>query len=82
MKENYMNTILQAPFRLPKDELQVHLAIRPGSKHEAIFKELIERVEQVGKPKAMFRISYVEKRGAEDITIEDIKFHSAAMRAN
>lgn len=77
-----MNTILTAPFTLPREEIQSQLAIKTGSHFEAALKELLNLVEEIARPKAIFRVSYIEARKIDTITIENITFHSRAMSAN
>jgi hypothetical protein len=77
-----MNTILAVPFRLPREELQAQLAIKPGSRSEATFVDLINQVEGIARPKALYRIAYVEKLGTQEVTIDNATFHSPALRAN
>lgn len=77
-----MNIILSVPFTLHREEIQSQLAIKPGSRHEAAFAELLNQVEDIARPKALYRVSYIEKFGPNDVTIEDATFHSPAMRAN
>jgi hypothetical protein len=55
-----MNTILNAPFKLKQDEIQSQLAIKPGSHFETVLEELINKVMEIGKPKAIYRVSYIE----------------------
>ncbi|MFC1878574.1 hypothetical protein ACFLZW_01550 [Chloroflexota bacterium] len=76
------NMILNVPFTLPRDELQANLAIGPGSKFEAAFEELLQQVDAIARPKALYQVAYIEKRGPAEITIADTTFHSPAMRAN
>jgi len=77
-----MNIILETPFTLPSRDIQSHLGIKSGSKLESTFKVLIETVENTAKPKALYRVSYIEVRGLDSVMIEDVEFHSQAMCSN
>jgi len=77
-----MNTILYAPFSLPREDIQSQLAIKPGSNLEIAFLELLNQVEEIAKPKAVYRVSYIIDRGTDSVTVEQTTFHSQAMSAN
>jgi hypothetical protein len=77
-----MNTVLTAPFTLEREEIRSQLAIKPGSNATVVFEELLKQVEEIANPKALFRVSYIEARQKDTVTIEDITFHSQAMSTN
>jgi hypothetical protein len=77
-----MNTILEAPFELNQEKLRSQLAIKPGSPFEKSLEDLLNQVEEVANPKAIFRVSYIEARKNNSVTIEDKTFQSAAMSTN
>lgn len=76
-----MNNILLAPFKINRENIQAQ-SIKSGSNLEADLDELINRVEEIAKPKALYRISYVEGRGNGKVTVDSTTFHSQAMRTN
>ena len=77
-----MNTILTAPFSLPREEIQSKLSIKPGSQFEKSFREFLKKVEQVASPKAMYRVSYIDNIDLDTVTIEETTFHSQALSKN
>jgi hypothetical protein len=77
-----MNTILTIPFTLDREEIKSQLAIRPGSKYEASLEKILDDVEKIARPKAIYQVSYVKSLGIDTVTIEDTVFHSQAMRLN
>jgi len=77
-----MNTILTAPYELAHKELQDHLRIKNGSKAETDFAELLYLVEKIAKPKALYRVAYIQQREHDCVTLEGVTFHSPAMSAN
>jgi hypothetical protein len=77
-----MNNILLAPFRLNRENLQAQLSIKSGSRLEAALDKLIKHVEEIAKPKAVYRVSYIEDRGEDSVTVETTTFQSLAMRNN
>jgi len=77
-----MNTILTVPFTLPRKEILTQLALKPGSSFETSLEILFNQVEEIGRPKAIYRVSYIEERGTDTVTMDDITLHSSAMRNN
>lgn len=77
-----MNKILEAPFKFHQEDLKAQLSIKNGSQFDTAFEELICQVEEIAKPKAIYRISYIERYESDAITMEDITFHSPVMRIN
>jgi len=77
-----MNNILTGPFILPKEEISINLSIKPGSKSEIVFERLLNQVEEIAKPKAMYRVVYIEERDKDTIAIDNAVFHSRTMAVN
>ena len=77
-----MNTVLTAPFTLPREEIQSKLSIKPGSHFEKSFREFLKKVEHVASPKAIYRVSYIDDIGPDTVTIEEKIFHSQALSKN
>jgi hypothetical protein len=77
-----MNTILTAPFTLSKEEIGSKLSIKPGSHFENTFIEFLKRVEQIARPKAMYRVSYIDDIDLDTVKIGGTTFHSQALSIN
>jgi len=77
-----VNIIITTPFKLPRQEIQATLAIKPGSGSEVEFEKILQQAEEIAKPKSIYRVSYVENRSQDTVTIEKASFHSQAMRLN
>lgn len=77
-----MNTILSIPIVLNREEIRTQLAIRAGTKAEATLERILNGVDALARPKAIYRVSYVEDRGTDTVAVEDTIFHSATMRRN
>ncbi len=77
-----MNNILTIPFKLNREEIKSHVAIQQGSKPEAGIEKLLDHIEKLARPKAIYRVSYIQEFGSDTVTVEDTVFHSTAMRRN
>jgi hypothetical protein len=49
---------------------------------KALFDELIVEVLPVAKPKVLFKVSYLDGRIEDSVTIEGVEFHSRILRKN
>jgi hypothetical protein len=55
---------------------------RNTQRYENTLREMIDRITPVARPKAMYRICCVEKKGAEALEIEGVKFNSQLLLRN
>lgn len=78
--------ILSVPIKLIREKIQKQLmqqmALKPELRDEADLEELLAQVEEIASPKVIYRICYVEERTPGAVTIEDVVFHSRALRIN
>jgi hypothetical protein len=75
-------TLRDIPVEFDPDGLSEYLRIRPDTEDACQFTLLLERARAVARPKAVFKESYVEDRGCDNVTIDGINFKSAALRKN
>jgi hypothetical protein len=77
-----IEAITEIPFELDVKELFKSVRIEPGSAYAKGFTAMVSRVQEVGKPKALYKESYIEARGEETVTIDRVTFTSRALRKN
>ena len=77
-----MIQLLDIPFSLDAEHLMRQLRIKPGSSNAEAFTELLARVVEVGKPKAVYELSYVEDRADDSVVLGGVRFTSRALRRN
>ncbi|MEN8227704.1 MAG: vitamin B12 dependent-methionine synthase activation domain-containing protein [Bacteroidota bacterium] len=75
-----MKILTDIPFELDIDTLLQKNHIEKGSDWEVEFQGLVDAVEKSGKPKILFKECFIDKRGADTISIGDITFKSHALR--
>ena len=56
--------------------------IRPGTPNAKHFSELVARVQEVGRPKAIYAVSYIEERSEDSVVVGGVRFVSRALRRN
>lgn len=71
------------PFDLNLQAVLKQLRLRRESKTvAAMIEELIEAVRPVAKPKAVYRVSYVDQKNADQVTIDGVTFSSRILTVN
>jgi hypothetical protein len=77
-----MELLQDIPFSLDADLLMKELRIRPGTGSAEAFDELLARVTEVGRPKALYRVSYIDEKGDDSVVVDGVRFTSRALRRN
>ena len=70
------------PFTLDADLLMEQQRIAPGTENARIFTELVGEVQEVGRPKAIYEVSYIDERKDDSVVLNGIRFTSRALRRN
>lgn len=70
------------PFQVDTDAVLQRMRVRAGSRAEAEVRALIAEAETIARPKAMYRLSFIEAKEPEAVTIEGIRFTSRVLRVN
>jgi hypothetical protein len=70
------------PFQLDLDALAKSLRIKSGSQYFQDFKQLFETAQAIGKPKAFYRMVYVEAKGEDHVVLNGVRFTSRILRMN
>jgi len=77
-----MNSIINIPFELNIEALQKELNIKPDTEDSRSFKELAELVQDIGKPKFLYKASFIDEKNADSVKLEGVTFTSPALRLN
>jgi len=71
------------PVRLDVEEILKHWHLHKESKHiESSLQEVIEIVRPIAKPKAVYKVSYVDNKNADSLYIDGVRFTSRVLRVN
>lgn len=68
--------------RFPVAELAARLRVEPGSDDYADLARLAAEAEQVARPKAYYRLAYVEAKGDDHIVADGVRLTSRVLRVN
>jgi len=77
-----MEILTDIGFELDLDALSADLHVEPDTDDAREFAELLEKARASGKPKAVYKESYVEERGEDTVRIDGVTFTSRALRTN
>ena len=71
------------PVSLEPDKVLQFMHVRSNSPQvEGLVQELIEVVRPIAKPKAVYKVSYVDAKDGDTVTIDGIRFTSRVLRIN
>jgi hypothetical protein len=68
------------PFVIDRDQLRERLRIKAGTAPAQEFEKLVDKVEKVGRPKALCKESFIDKRGVDSVVFDGITFTSPFLR--
>ena len=77
-----MISISDIPFDLNTDELLERLKIKHSTDDAKEFEDLVCKAREIGKPKALYKVSFIDEKGDNTITLDGVTFTSLALRKN
>jgi hypothetical protein len=77
-----MISFTDIPFVLNAHQLCGNLRIKPGTDRAREFEDLVSEVQEIGKPKALFKACFIDEKGEDTITLDGVTFTSLALRKN
>ena len=63
-------------------KLMKKMRVREGSRQVDQLSSLVEKARAIARPRAMYRVAYVDSRDDESVVIEGIRFRSRILRVN
>jgi hypothetical protein len=70
------------PFQLDLDPLIKRLRIREGSSHVKELERIASEAETIARPKALFKIAYIESKGDDHVVVDGVRLTSRVLRVN
>jgi hypothetical protein len=70
------------PFQLDLDLLMKRLHIRAGSSHVEGLRQIASEAEAIARPKALFKIAYIESKGEDHVVVDGVRLTSRVLRVN
>jgi len=76
-------TILEdLAFQLDPAQVLQKLHVREGSKQVPKVLALTEKAQAIGRPKAIYRLAFIDSKGPDHVVVEGTKFTSRILRVN
>ncbi len=82
MNDTTVETLMDFPFQLDVQALMTRLRIRLGSEDAGEFAAMAEAAQEGARPKAVYRVSFIDDKGDDTVTMEGITFTSRLLRRN
>ena len=82
MSEKSMEVLDQIPFELDTAALLAQVHVAAGTEDADDIHALVETVQPVIKPKAIYKVSYVEVRDDQSVNLDGVMFSSRVLSAN
>jgi len=70
------------PFQIDTGQLYKTLRIKEGSELVARLSLLIDKTQAIGRPKAFYKVAFIESRGEDQVIIDGVIFSSRVLRVN
>jgi len=77
-----MATFTEIPLDLNASLLSEQFGLQPSIDRAKELEDLIEEVGRIGRPKALYKVSFIEAKGEDTVTFDGVTFTSRALRKN
>ena len=78
-----MEVFNSIPVDLEPDKVLKSMGMRGGNQQvERLVQELVEVTRSIAKPKVVYKVSYVDDKDGDTVTIDGVKFTSRVLRIN
>ena len=78
-----MEVLNSIPVDLEPDKVLKFMRLRGGNQQiEAMVQELVEVARSIAKPKAVYKVSYVDDRDGDTVTIDGVRFTGRVLSVN
>lgn len=82
MESNNATVLNEIPFELNLEQLQRKLHVEKNSHFEADLAEIIQTAQKIARPKAFYKVSYIQSKTENTVVIDGISFTSRVLRVN
>ena len=79
-----METVLlrDIPFQIDLEDLKRKLRLKDASPYLQDVDRLAQEARNIGKPKALYKLSFIEEKGEDLVVIDGVRFSSHILRVN
>lgn len=77
-----MTTVDPLPFKIDRSYVAKMLRVREGSRSAAEVERLIDEAEQIARPRALYKLCFIDSRTDDNVCTEGVTFKSRILRVN
>ena len=79
-----MDTLIldRVPFQIDLEQLSKSMRIKEGSGQVERLKHLVDEAEAVAKPKALYKVAFIDSKGEDQVVVNGIVLTSRVLRVN
>lgn len=77
-----MVALRDMPFAFDAELLMEKYRVEPGTDQAAALADLVARIEQVAKPKALYEVAFIAEKGDDWVAVDGVRLTSRALRKN
>ena len=77
-----MVSLTEIPFDLSATLLLEQFGLQPSIDRAQELEGFVEKVRKIGKPKALYKVSFIEEKGEDTVKFDGVTFTSRALRKN
>jgi hypothetical protein len=70
------------PFQIDLEDLKRKLRLKDGSPYMQDVHRLAEEARKTGKPKAIYKLAFIDEKGEDRVVIDGVRFQSHILRVN
>ena len=70
------------PFKPDRAALVKRLRLRDGSSYLVDLQRLVDEAEIVARPKALYKVAFIDDRGDDDVVVEGVRLTSRVLAVN
>ena len=70
------------PFQIDLKGLEKKLRLKEGSPYLRDLALLAEEAQRIARPKALYKLAFIDEKGEEDVVVEGIRLRSRVLRVN
>jgi hypothetical protein len=72
----------QIPFQIDTESLKKKLRIKEESPHLTDLMRLVDEAEKIGRPKALYKMAFIDNKGEDFVIVDGIRLKSRVLRVN
>jgi hypothetical protein len=70
------------PYQIDLEDLKRKLRLKNGSPYMEDVHRLAEEARKIGKPKAIYKLAFIDEKGEDHVVIDGVRFESHILRVN